>query len=376
MTKLETLVANYIGSRYAIQVGTGTAALTLALKALGIGKGHEVIVPSIVCYSVPFAVLYSGAEPIFCDVDPMTLNIDPESLHSVINNRTKAIIAVHLFGYPCNIKKIKEIADSHQLYLIEDFAQGFGGRLDEKYLGSFGVISITSFGKDKILDAGGGGIILTNEPDLARQTKKYADILPFVPNKKIQLYRRFYTAIFGLLKVIDGDQVKWRKLARKIANIFQPLFLYRLSAFQEERIIAQLSAIEDVLTKRYSYAKFWKETLQHPMLTHLGYELKSDIAYMKYTCILNGLLSTDLLKPWDRGPITTLYPPMHLVFSKSTKLPIAESVAGRLINFPTSPVYSLADLKALKQRFIYMLNKAISQKFRSYKNAKYAERDR
>jgi len=362
MTEFEASLTDLIGRRYAVQVGTGTGALTLALLSLGVGKGHEVIVPSIVCYSVPFAVLYTGARPIFCDVCPNTLNMDPQSVVSAINDRTKAIIAVHLFGYPCDIRRLEEIANSYGLYLIEDFAQGFGGKYDGRYLGAYGVVSITSFGKDKIIDAGGGGILLTDEVDIAAKARELLNGLPAKKKYSVLTYQGLYRLVFGSLKLIDGDIIKWRRTVRKIATLFRPLFLFQLSDSQAIKIQGRLQNLHDIIARRYENAMALREMLPHSLVMHLDYQMRPDVAYMKYTVILKEAMASVLCKRWSTRPITALYPPMHQIFAPRSTLPVADKLAGHLVNFPVSPAYSLADIRMLAKQATQRLDKALSEK--------------
>lgn len=356
MTELEISIAKLIGRRYAVLVGTGTAALKRAFQALGIGNGDEVIIPSIVCYAVPFAALYAGAQPTFCDVRPETLNIDPQSMQKAINKRTKAVVAVHLFGYPCEIDSIKEIADSHGIHVIEDFAQGFGLRHEAKNLGSSGTISISSFGSNKIIDAGGGGVLLTDESDVAERARNEANQLPAKMAHGFSYYYGLYRTTFGFLKAIDGPFVHWRRIAPRLSGFLQPLFLFRLPDNQEARIRDRIQLIEDIVKRRQENAFFWRENLTHVGLRHLRYDWRTPHALTYYTCILNELLVTQIISRWRRGPVKSLYPPMHRVFSSRISLPVSEGLDGRLINFPVAQELSLADLGKMRDKILKRLD--------------------
>lgn len=160
--------AEYNNIGHAIAVSSGTAALHLACMALGIGPGDQVIVPSLTFVATANAVRYVGAEPIFADiVGPQDLNISPNSIQAKITDRTKAIIVMHYGGYACNMQDINEIAKQHDLFVIEDAAHAIGSTLEDRALGTWGDIGCFSFFSNKNLVTGEGGMVITEDEDLA-----------------------------------------------------------------------------------------------------------------------------------------------------------------------------------------------------------------
>ncbi len=169
---LEKEISQYIGVKYAVGVGSGTDALVLALSGLGIGRGDEVITTPFTFIATAEAIVRTGAKPVFCDIDPRTYNIDPQKIEEKITKRTKAIIPVHLYGLPCNMDKILEIAKSNDLKVVEDCAQSFGSEYKGKKVGSFGDCGCFSFFPAKTLGCfGDGGMITTNDEEFARRIK-------------------------------------------------------------------------------------------------------------------------------------------------------------------------------------------------------------
>ena len=167
---LEREMANYCGRRFAIGVASGTDALALGLRACGVGPGDEVIVPAFTFLATAGAVIAAGARPIFADSEPQTLNIDPEFVRSLITERTKAMIAVHLYGGAVDIQPLLELTAHQGIALIEDNAQSLGASLDGKKLGSFGTCAATSFYPSKNLGAyGDAGMILTDSKEIAQR---------------------------------------------------------------------------------------------------------------------------------------------------------------------------------------------------------------
>jgi len=162
--------------KYAVALGNGTLALDVAFKALNIGNGDEVIVTSRTFIASISSIVNSGSVPVFADVDLDTQNITPESIRSVITNKTKAIVCVHLAGWPCEMDAIMEIANEFNLYVIEDCAQAHGAKYKGISVGSIGHIGCWSFCQDKIMTTGGeGGMVTTNDEFLWRKMWEYKD---------------------------------------------------------------------------------------------------------------------------------------------------------------------------------------------------------
>ncbi|QAT17010.1 aminotransferase [Candidatus Velamenicoccus archaeovorus] len=172
----EESFASYIGCRYAIGVNSGTDALFLGLLSLGVGRGDEVIVPAYTYIASAFAVTYTGARPVFADIDEATFNIDPQTIERVITKRTKAIMPVHLYGQAADMDPIRKIARKHGLRIIEDTAQAHGAQYRGRKAGSIGDIGAFSFYPTKNLGAfGDAGLIATNSKQLYQKLKKLRD---------------------------------------------------------------------------------------------------------------------------------------------------------------------------------------------------------
>ena len=145
ISEFEKEFANYCECKYGVSTSSGTTALHLALKAIGVGKDDEVIVPTLTFIATANTVVYCNANPIFVDSHPDNWSIDPEKIEKKITSRTKAIIPVHIYGNPCDMDPIIEIAERNSLYIIEDVAEAHGGKYKNKILGSLGIISCFSF---------------------------------------------------------------------------------------------------------------------------------------------------------------------------------------------------------------------------------------
>lgn len=170
--EFERAFASYVGAKHAVAVSSGTAALHAALVALGIGPGDEVIVPDFTFVATANAVLLAGATPVLVDIDPETYNIDVESVRRAVSKRTKAIIAVHLYGLPADMGPIMELAERLGVYVIEDAAQAHGSEYRGRRAGCLGHVACFSFYATKVITTGGeGGMVTTNDDEVAQRLR-------------------------------------------------------------------------------------------------------------------------------------------------------------------------------------------------------------
>ncbi len=228
--KFEKKFADYIGVKYCIGVASGTDALLLSLKALGVGKGDEVITVPNTFIATVFPIILLGARPVFVDIDPKTYQIDTEKLKETVTKKTKVILPVHLFGIPANMKEILSLARSSNISVLEDTAQAHGSSIESKKCGSFGDISAFSFYPGKNLGAAGdGGAVVTNSARLANliksmrnigQSKKYKhDIFGF--NSRLDSLQA--AVLLVKLKLLDKWNTKRRSLANKYKQLLKDL---------------------------------------------------------------------------------------------------------------------------------------------------------
>lgn len=223
LRRFEHGLAAYLGCKYSVGVGSGTEALILSLRVLGIGKDDEVITPVYSFIATTIAITEVGAKPIFIDIDPDTYQIDINKIEEKITNKTKAILPVHIYGAPCNIDQIKKIADYYNLYLIEDSAQAIGAKFKNRKLGTFGILNCFSFYPTKNLGAyGDGGAICTNNYTLyqeLRRIRNYGQV------------KKYHHNILGVNSRLDEIQASvlriklkylddWNKKRRAIAKLY------------------------------------------------------------------------------------------------------------------------------------------------------------
>jgi perosamine synthetase len=172
LEEFEHAIAAYVGASDAVAVNSGTSALHLCLRALGIVEGDEVIIPSFAFVAVANAVRHERATPVFVDIESETLNLDPSRIESAITFRTKAIIVVHTFGCPANLETILDIAGRHNLRVIEDACEAIGAEYNGRRVGTFGDAGIFSFYPNKQITTGEGGVVVTRNPEASQFVRK------------------------------------------------------------------------------------------------------------------------------------------------------------------------------------------------------------
>ena len=312
--RFERAFAEFIGTRRAVALNSGTATLHTSLFALGVKSGDEVIVPSNTFVATANAALYVGAKPIFADSDPSTFNISPNEIEEKISRKTKAMIVVHLAGNPCDLEETLKIAEDHNIPLIEDCAHAHGAKYKGVNCGTFGVVGGFSFYPTKIVTAAEGGIVATDDEALA---------------EKIRILRNQGRDAFGPSEIVEMG------------------FNYRLSEVHAAIGLAQIKHIHDFITQRNKLAKIYNQGLTgikwlKPQHIKNG-NLCSYYAYIvKLTDGAPVSRDTLMRKLDDKGIETSvLYHPVHLqpfyvkVFGYGKgELPIAEEMGEKNLALP------------------------------------------
>jgi perosamine synthetase len=239
ITKFEENFSKYIGCSYGVAVSNGSAALDIAIRALNIGPGDEVIMPTFTIISPAQSIVTAGATPVLVDSDPLTFNMEVNHIEAKITPKTKAILVVHIYGLPVDMDPILAIAKKHNLKVIEDAAEMHGQTYKGRMCGSFGDISIFSFYPNKHITTGEGGMLLTNDKKLADRCKKLRNLC-FEPNGP-----RFIHYELG-----------WN---------------YRMTNLQAALGLAQLEQIEKFIEIKRKMGQFYQDNLT--FLKEKGYQL-------------------------------------------------------------------------------------------------------
>ena len=224
---LEAELAKYIGCNYTVTLNSGTDALHLALRALDIGAGDEVITTAFTFVATTEAIGIVGAHPVFADIDPDTFNIDPAKIEAAITPRTKAIIPVHLYGQPCDMDAIMDIAKRHNLYVIEDCCQAIGAKYKGQMVGTFGDIGCFSFYPTKNLGGmGDGGLISVNSENLKNRIialRNHGGAVRYY-HDEIGVNSRLDEIQAAILRIKLNYIDEWNKARRDHAKTYNELF--------------------------------------------------------------------------------------------------------------------------------------------------------
>jgi len=326
--EFETKFAEYIGVEYGVAVSNGTAALHLALVTLGIGKGDEVIIPTLTFASVANAVIYTGAKPVFIDSHPDYWCINPNSIEKRVTTRTKAIIVVHLYGHPCDMDRILKIAEENNLYVIEDCAEAHGAEYKGKKVGSFGDISCFSFYGNKIITTGEGGMCLTNDSKLAEKMR-------FLRDHGMRPERRYWHEVIG--------------------------FNYRMTNLQAALGVAQLEKINDFIKKKREIAEIYNSQLKNIEGVILPPEMPwAKNVYWMYSILISeenyGLNRDGLMKKLAEKGVETrrFFYPLHMMppyrkYVKNCTFHVAERLSSCGINLPSSVKLTKDDIEKIIQ---------------------------
>ncbi len=316
VVKFEKEMASYVGRKFAIAVSNGSVALDASVVALGIGKGDEVILPSFTIISCAAAIVRAGATPVVVDCDSRTWNIDVAQIEAKITARTKAIMVVHIYGLPCEMTPILELAKKYNLRIIEDAAEMHGQTYRGKQCGSFGDVSTFSFYPNKHITTGEGGMILTDDESIAEKCRSLRNLC-FLPEK------RFY-----------HEELGWN---------------FRMTNIQAALGVAQLEKLDQFVVKKRQIGRFYQQYLQE--IEHFQLPIsKTDYAeniYWVFAIVLRDSFKDDassLCKTLAQKGIGTRpffwgmheQPVFHKMgLLKNEKCPVTENISRRGFYIPS-----------------------------------------
>ncbi|MFC1753806.1 DegT/DnrJ/EryC1/StrS family aminotransferase [Thermoproteota archaeon] len=314
VAEFENKIAECLGARYCVATNSGCSALHALMLVHGIKEGDEVIVPSFTFIATAYAPLYVGAKPVFADIEPDTLGLDPEDVRKKITSRTKAIIPIHYGGMPCRIKELKQIADEHGLKLIEDNAESFKAEIEGKKAGTFGD-SILSFCQNKIFTTSEGGAVVTDDKEVY---------------EKVRLLVSYGRVSSG--EYFQGGDHDYKSIG----------YNWRLSSILAGLGISQLSKVDKMIEMRRKNAKYLNNGLKNVKYIKTLQEPKNCFAvYQLYTILVEGSRDALLKHLQEKGISTKVYfEPAHKysVFTGySADLPVTEKICSQALTLPMFP---------------------------------------
>lgn len=310
--------AKYIGVKQAATVCNGTVALHLALITLGIGPDDEVIVPTLTYIAAVNAIAYTGAIPVFVDSVYDTWQMDPIDVKRKITQRTKAVLAVHLYGHPCDLDELNKVCVENTLFLIEDCAEAFGSKYKGKYVGGFGDISTFSFFGNKTITTGEGGMVVTNNETLHDRAVHYK-------GQGLAKHRQYWHDVIG--------------------------YNYRMTNICAALGLAQLEQADEFIERKKAIASFYRDELKDTYYEfHKQHE---DIEHSYWMCSLlvdkpetrDRMMNFLALNGIETRPIFYPVHTMPMYALKYQKHTVAEDIGWRGINIPSYPSLSEEQLE-------------------------------
>ena len=329
VTEFEKKFADYIKINYATTVSNGTVAIHLALLALGIGEGDEVIVPTFTYVASVNAISYTGAKPIFVDSVEDTWQMDVEDVKRKITDKTKAIMAVHLYGHPCQMDELVSISKEHSIFLVEDCAEAIGTLYKGKHVGTFGDISTFSFFGNKTITTGEGGMVVTNDQTLYDRATHFK-------GQGLAKHREYWHDVIG--------------------------YNYRMTNICAAIGLAQLENIDLVLRQKRDIAMLYQKAFEG---TNIKFHKESGDVYHSYW--MCSILFPDSSKreyireELKKAGIETrpLFYPVHtmpMYSHKYEKHPIAEKLGWAGINLPSYPELKEQDVLFIAEKVKELVN--------------------
>lgn len=331
ITEFEKKFSSYCNTTHGISTSNGTTALHLALKTLGIKEGDEVIVPNLTFAATINVVIHCNAQPVLTDIHSDYWGIDPEDIKEKINEKTKAIIPVHLYGHPCDMDPIMEIAKKHNLYVIEDAAEAHGAEYKGKKVGGIGDIGCFSFFGNKVITTGEGGMCVTNN-------QEYAKKMDILKNHGMKPDKQYWHEIIG--------------------------YNYRMTNLQAAIGVAQLEKIDEFIEKKRNNAQLYASLLKDSknIITPMEMPWAKSVFWM-YSILIQkqfGMNTTELHERLlDQGIDTRplFYPvnimPLYKTIGCDGSFPVSEKISREGISLPSSVT--------LKSKDIYHICKTIKE---------------
>ena len=323
--KFEGGFADYLGVKYATSTTNGTTALHLALLALGIKPGDEVIVPTFTYVASVNTIVYTGATPVFVDSLEDTWQMDPEDVKRKITPKTKAIMAVHLYGQPCDLNALGQIARSHGLLLVEDCAEAFGSKYDNKYVGTFGHAAAFSFFGNKTITTGEGGMVITNDQSI---------------------YQR---AMHLKSQAVVSDREYWHDVIG---------YNYRMTNLCAAIGLAQLERADELVTRKRAIAGWYEEFLSGTGIVCPKDASNTVNTYWMYTILVQSPFVREQLRKYlsqqgiETRPTFYCAHTMPMYSEGSLHFPVAENLSARGINLPSYPDLTKDDISIICKNII------------------------
>lgn len=326
VTRFEREFERFVGSPHAVSICNGTCALHVALLALDIKAGDEVIIPSFTYIATANAVRYTGAIPVFVDCEKETWNMDVRKLEAAITSKTKAIIPVHLYGHCCQMTQVMDIARKHGLFVIEDAAEAFGSKYNGRMAGTIGTLGVYSFFGNKTITTGEGGMVVTSDENLAKKVR-------LLKGQGVSPTRQYYFETVG--------------------------YNYRMTNIEAAIGLAQLENATKFIEHKRMIAAKYNELLKNVPGIQLPVEKKDTYnSYWMYSIVVHpeyGITRDELIQRLKASGVETrrFFYPCHTMppyQKKGVMLPVCEEIAEMGLNLPSSTKLTLRQVEFIAKQ--------------------------
>ena len=321
--QFEDSFGSWIGAQHAVSVSNGTVALHVALAALGIGPGDEVLVPTLTYIASANAVKYTGADVVFVDSERDYWQIDVEDAERKITSKTKAIMVVHLYGQATDMDAVMALAKKHSLYVIEDCAEAIGTRYDDVHVGTIGDVGCFSFFGNKTITTGEGGMVVTNNAELAQEIRH-------LRSQGVSSEREYWHDVIG--------------------------FNYRMTNLCAAIGCAQMESVDDLIAKKLQIAEWYRQSLAGlPVQVHSTHP-RTQHSYWMVSILVDDASDRDAMRTalqLDGIETRPLFYPVHqmsMYAAPGQDFPVADDIARRGINLPSYPALMRDDITFICER--------------------------
>ncbi len=371
LERLESHFKRFLNVKHCLTFSSGRIGFLAILKSLGLEQNDEVLIQGFTCNAVVNPILWSGLKPVFVDIQEQTLNFNLKALEEKITKKTKIILVQHTFGLPCDINKISEICKKHNIILIEDCAHSLGAKHNGKPIGSFGKASFFSFGRDKIISSVYGGLVATNDDELAGKIKAFQQGFGYA--SRFWIFQQLLHPILNqvLIKPLYG----FFELGRWILLFFQKTHILSKAVSKKEKkgerpyylfkkmpnalaILAlnQFQKLDKIIKHQKDIACLYRQGLSGLSIKHpLGIR---DRIYMRYSILMKKGKTNNILKQarkqkiflndgWCKAVVVPIDTDQEKMGYKQGNCPVAEDVAHRIINLPTHIGITKKDAKKI-----------------------------
>lgn len=328
-------VADAFDRDHAVLVGRATTGLKLLFDTVVDG---EILFPSYICPIAVYPALYSGNKYRFCDVAVDDYNMTPETVSEALTPAIDAVLVTHMFGHPADMRGLAEVCDEQDVIVIEDACNAVGPERDGIRTGTFGTASIVSFGREKPIDAGCGGAVLTDDEMLAEEIASAAMSLPKLSMDEFDTLSEKYVEVYSAVQSLREVEPRAERMLNGFPSVFERWFLHGFPDWARGRLMSELRDVETLVSRRRDIASLYRREIKSKSVTHP--KATGNPVHYRYGVLLDSEELRDRVLQRLRGQkleVNSLHEPVHKLLGSGGSLPGAEAVSSRILNLRDAP---------------------------------------